>query len=215
MATRSSKNWKANMPGGWDALNTHALFPAANLYGIPMLRPTIAPEVHELVPFTSIGSRPRHACHFFLDDYRFERVWNRPSVYVQRLSQFPVVLTPDFSLYLDWPYSVNLWNVYRSRWLGRYWQEHGITVIPTVGWAGESSFSYCFQGIPIGSTVALSPPDVRSSDVLYKFLAGYREMLRQIRPVAVWSYGVLPVQVRSMDINGHMPKLVEFPKRWH
>jgi hypothetical protein len=203
------------MPGGWDALNTHALFPAANLYGIPMLRPTIAPEVHELVPFTSIGSRPRHACHFFLDDYRFERVWNRPSVYVQRLSQFPVVLTPDFSLYLDWPYSVNLWNVYRSRWLGRYWQEHGITVIPTVGWAGESSFSYCFQGIPIGSTVALSPPDVRSSDVLYKFLAGYREMLRQIRPVAVWSYGILPIQARSLDIDGERPKIIEFPKRWH
>jgi len=215
MATRSSKNWKANMPGGWDALNTHALFPAANLYGIPMLRPTVAPEVHELVPFTSIGSRPRHACHFFLDDYRFERVWNRPSVYVQRLSQFPVVLTPDFSLYLDWPYSVNLWNVYRSRWLGRYWQEHGITVIPTVGWAGESSFSYCFQGIPIGSTVAISPPDVRSSDVLYKFLAGYREMLRQIRPVAVWSYGILPIQARSLDIDGERPKIIEFPKRWH
>jgi hypothetical protein len=215
MATRSSKNWKANMPGGWDALNTHALFPAANLYGIPMLRPTTAPEVHELVPFTSIGSRPRHACHFFLDDYRFERVWNRPSVYVPRLSQFPVVLTPDFSLYLDWPFSVNLWNVYRSRWLGRYWQEHGITVVPTVGWAGESSFSFCFQGIPVGSTVALSPPDVRSSDVLYKFLAGYREMLRQVRPAAVWSYGILPVQVRSLDISGHKPIITEFPKRWH
>ena len=215
MATRSSKNWKANMPGGWDALNTHALFPAANLYGIPMLRPTVAPEVHELVPFTSIGSRPRHACHFFLDDYRFERVWNRPSVYVQRLSQFPVVLTPDFSLYLDWPYSVNLWNVYRSRWLGRYWQEHGITVVPTVGWAGESSFSFCFQGIPVGSTVALSPPDVRSSDVLYKFLAGFQEMLRQLRPFAVWSYGILPEQVRSLAVDGERPKIVEFPKRWH
>ncbi len=215
MATRSSKNWKANMPGGWDALNTHALFPAANLYGIPMLRSTTAPEVHELVPFTSIGSRPKHACHFFLDDYRFERVWNRPSVYVPRLSQFPVVLTPDFSLYLDWPFSVNLWNVYRSRWLGRYWQEHGITVIPTVGWAGESSFSFCFQGIPVGSTVAISPPDVRSSDVLYKFLAGYREMLRQVRPAAVWSYGILPIQARSLDIDGERPKIIEFPKRWH
>lgn len=214
MATRSSKNWKSNMPGGWDALNTHALFPAANIYGIPMLRPTAAPEIHGLVPFTS-GSLPRHACHFFLDDYRFERVWNRPSIYVPRLSQFPVVLTPDFSLYLDWPFSVNLWNVYRSRWLGRYWQEHGITVVPTVGWAGESSFSFCFQGIPLGSTVAISPPDVRSSDVLYKFVAGYREMLRQVRPAAVWSYGILPAQVRSLDISGHKPIITEFPKRWH
>jgi hypothetical protein len=203
------------MPGGWDALNTHALYPAANIYGIPMLRPTVAPEIHGLVPFTSIGSLPRHAGHFFLDDYRFERVWNRPSVYVPRLRQFPVVLTPDFSLYTDWPLSVNLWNIYRSRWLGRYWQEHGITVIPTVGWAGESSFSFCFQGIPVGSTVALSPPDIRSSDVLYKFLAGFQEMLRRVRPIAVWSYGTLPVQARSLDIEGERPKIIEFPKRWH
>ena len=215
MATRSSKNWKANMPGGWDALNTDTLFPAANIYGIPMLRLTTAPEIHGLIPFTGSGPLAGHACHFFLDDYRFERVWNRPSVYVSRLSQFPVVLTPDFSLYLDWPFSVNLWNVYRSRWLGRYWQEHGITVVPTVGWAGESSFSFCFQGILLGSTVAISPPDVRSSDVLYKFLAGYREMLRQVRPAAVWSYGILPAQVRSLDISGHKPIITEFPKRWH
>jgi hypothetical protein len=215
MATRSSKNWKANMPGGWDALNTHALYPAANIYGIPMLKYATTPEILGLVPFTSPGPQAGHACHFFLDDYRFERVWNRPSVYVPMLSQFPVVLTPDFSLYTDWPLSVNLWNIYRSRWLGRYWQEHGITVVPTVGWAGESSFSFCFQGIPVGSTVALSPPDIRSSDVLYKFLAGFQEMLRRVRPIAVWSYGTLPVQARSLDIEGERPKIIEFPKRWH
>ena len=215
MATRSSKNWKANMPGGWDALNTHALYPAANLYGIPMLKYTTAPEILGLVPFNSPELLEGYAGHFFLDDYRFERVWNRPSVYVSRLSQFPVVLTPDFSLYLDWPFSVNLWNVYRSRWLGRYWQEHGITVVPTVGWAGESSFSFCFQGIPVGSTVALSPPDVRSSEILYKFLAGFQAMLNRIRPIAVWSYGILPIQARSLDIAGQRPKIIEFPKRWH
>jgi len=215
MATRSSKNWKANMPGGWDALNTHALYPAANLYGIPMLRYTAAPEILGLAPFNSPGPQDGYACHFFLDDYRFERVWNRPSVYVPMLSQFKVVLTPDFSLYTDWPLSVNLWNIYRSRWLGRYWQEHGITVVPTVGWAGEATFSFSFQGIPVGSTVALSPPDIRSSDVLYKFLAGYQEMLHRVRPVAVWSYGILPMQIRSMDCEGERPKIIEFPKRWH
>ncbi len=215
MATRSSKNWKANMPGGWDALNTHALYPAANLYGIPTLRHTAAPEILGLVPFNGPGPRESHACHFFLDDYRFERVWNRPSVYVPMLSQFRVVLTPDFSLYTDWPFSVNLWNTYRSRWLGRYWQEHGIIVVPTVGWAGESSFSFCFQGIPAGSTVALSPPDVRTSDVLYKFLAGFQELLRRVRPIAVWSYGILPVQARAQEIDGERPKIIEFPKRWH
>ncbi len=63
--------------------------------------------------------------------------------------------------------------------------------------------------------MALSPPDIRSLDVLYKFLAGYREMLLQVRPVAVWSYGILPDQARLMDIDGYKPRIREFPKRWH
>jgi len=215
MATRSSRNWKSNMPGGWDSLNTQTLFSASNVYGIPMLKHTTAAEIDGLVPFNSAMPIENHACHFFLDDYRFERVWNRPSVYVPMLSRFPVVLTPDFSLYIDWPFSVNLWNVYRSRWLGRYWQEHGITVVPTVGWAGASSYTYCFQGIPPASTIALSPPDVRSEDVLYRFLAGYHEMLIQVRPLTIWSYGALPYQVRSMEVLGQKPNIIEFPKRWH
>jgi hypothetical protein len=215
MATRSSKNWKANMPGGWDALNTHMLFSTSNMFGIPTLRSATAPKISGLVPFSSSDLPDGHACHFFLDDYRFERVWNRPSVYVPMLSRFPVVLTPDFSLYIDWPFSINLWNVYRSRWLGRYWQEHGITVVPTVGWAGASSFTFCFQGIPPGSTVALSPPDVRSGDVLYRFLAGFREMLRQVRPKAIWCYGTLPYPAHEVEIPGQKPNIIEFPKRWH
>lgn len=47
--------------------------------------------------------RAEKAVHFFLDDYQFFRVWNRPRDYINTLSQFACVLSPDFSLYTDFP----------------------------------------------------------------------------------------------------------------
>lgn len=80
-------------------------------------------------------SGQRHAaafCHFFLDDYRFESVWTKPDTALNRLHGFYGALTPDFSLYADWPLAVQQWNHYRRQWLGRYWQEHGLRVISII-----------------------------------------------------------------------------------
>lgn len=37
--------------------------------------------------------------HFFLYDYKFEDIWNNPDKYIEKLSQYKAVLTPDFSMY--------------------------------------------------------------------------------------------------------------------
>src|SRR5574344_1819441 len=62
--------------------------------------------------------------HFFLDDYQFERLWQRPGEYVSTLSEFKFVLSPDFSLYTDHPKAVQLWSHYKKHWLGRYWEQN-------------------------------------------------------------------------------------------
>ena len=49
-------------------------------------------------------------------------------------------ITPDFSLYRDWPVMLQQWNVYHSRWVGRFWQEHGLRIIPTVNWSTPDSY---------------------------------------------------------------------------
>lgn len=51
----------------------------------------------------------------FIDDYQFERIWNTPERYVNVLKQYDCVLTPDFSLYMDMPRAMKVWNIYRSR----------------------------------------------------------------------------------------------------
>ena len=71
-------------------------------------------------------------CHFFIDDYHFERLWQRPGAYLDVLKPYICVLTPDFSLYMDMPDAMQQWNRYRSAALGWYWAQHGITVVPTL-----------------------------------------------------------------------------------
>ena len=94
--------------------------------------------------------------HFFLYDYRFERVWKNPDNDIEKLSRHRAVLSPDFSMYLEMASVMQLYNVFRNRWCGTCWASKGIRVIPTVNWGDESTFDFCFEGIEKGSVVAVS-----------------------------------------------------------
>lgn len=189
--TRCSKNWLANKPGGWDVLNTRRIFPSSNYLGIPDLAISEGIDLNnmQLVPFHLKQYGFNNICHFFLDDYHFERVWNRPSVYINMLKKYHAVLTPDFSLYTDYPMTLNIYNTYRNRWLGCFWQEHGIKVIPTICWAGFDSFYFSFMGIPLNSIVALSPPDLRNPNIKKLFYAGLNAAINSLKPRYIISYG--------------------------
>ena len=106
--------------------------------------------------------------HFYLDDYQFERIWNNPSEYIEILGEYKCILSPDFSLYMDMPLSMKIWNVYRSRLIGQYYQSCGIKVIPTISWAEESTFEFCFDGIPKGSIVSVSTIGVKRNEEALK-----------------------------------------------
>ena len=128
--------------------------------------------------------------HFFIDDYQFERVWNYPEKYLDVLRKFSCVLSPDFSLYMDMPIPIKIWNVYRSRQIGAYWQSNGIRVIPTISWAEQATFEFCFRGIPKGSIVSISTIGVkRDPDALQVWHDGVDEMIKQIEPSTILVYG--------------------------
>ena len=61
--------------------------------------------------------------HMFVDDYRFEQLWNSPHKYLAKLSKFKCVFTPDFSFYLNVPMAMKVCNIYRSRLLGQMCKE--------------------------------------------------------------------------------------------
>ena len=130
--------------------------------------------------------------HFFLYDYRFERVWKNPDSDIEKLSRYRAVLSPDFSMYLEMAPVMQLYNVFRNRWCGAYWASKGIRVIPTVNWGDESTFDFCFEGIEKGSVVAVSTYMASEHDNRCDqkewFMAGYNEMLRRIEPEKIICY---------------------------
>lgn len=131
-----------------------------------------------------------YGVHFYVDDYQFERVWNDPDKYIPYLERAQCVLMPDFSLYMDMPLPMKLWNVYRSRVMAHYWQRHGLKVVPSLTWADEKSYDYCFEGIPKGSVVAVSTVGVKNSGEAMKVWSrGMDEAMRRIRPSMVLLYG--------------------------
>ena len=128
--------------------------------------------------------------HMFIDDYQFERLWNSPEKYIDVLKQYEVILSPDFSLYIDMPMAMKLWNVYRSRLLGQYWQQNAIRVIPTISWAEEATFDFCFDGIEKHSIVAISTIGVKRQDNAYDvWKKGVDAMIEHIQPRTILVYG--------------------------
>jgi len=128
--------------------------------------------------------------HFYLDDYQFERLWNRPEDYVNILKQYECILSPDFSLYMDMPMPMKIWNIYRSRLIGQYYQNQGIKVIPTLSWAEEETFQFCFEGIPQGSIVSISTIGVKKNkEALKIWKQGVDELIKRIKPSTILIYG--------------------------
>ena len=130
--------------------------------------------------------------HFFLYDYKFEDIWNNPDKYIEKLSQYKAVLTPDFSMYIEMNENMQRYNTFRNRWVGAYLADKGIRVIPTVNWGLENTFDFCFNGIEKGSTVAVSTYMASAhgnrADQKDFFMAGYNEMLKRIEPETIICY---------------------------
>lgn len=128
--------------------------------------------------------------HFYVDDYQFERIWNDPDKYVDILMDYDCILSPDFSLYMDMPMPMKIWNVYRSRFIGAFFQSFGINVIPTISWAERETYKFCFVGIPKGSIVSVSTVGVKNSnESLAIWNDGMGAMIDAIQPEAIIEYG--------------------------
>jgi hypothetical protein len=69
-----------------------------------------------------------------------------------------------------------------------------LTVIPTITWAEDKSFDFCFEGIETGAVVAVST--VGNMDNTKEFMAGYLAMIKRIKPELVINYGQ---KIEGMD----------------
>lgn len=188
------------------------LYEGVGEYGIPEIEPTLY-ENCEWIGFNYANSckeTENKGVQFFLDDYQFNRVWNSPNTYLRMLSRFKYVLSPDFSLFRDFPKVLQIYNHYRKHWLAAYWQENGINVIPTVCWSTPDSFEWCFDGEPLNGCVAVSAigTQMRAAD-RELFMKGYNEMLKRLEPETILFYGKVPD-----GCEGNIIQITTFSERY-
>ena len=180
-------------------LNEFQVEASGGKYQIPLISSESGvPE--KLMDFCRSLRSSQFSCgvHFFLDDYRFERLWRMPWRYIPHLKKFSAVLSPDFSLYSDMPQAMKIWNVYRSRLLGQMMRRAGCRVIPTVSWADAGSYEYCFDGITPGGTVAVSTVGAMYSKVCRSlFFQGFEAMTARLKPKTIIVYGGVPAGIGS------------------
>ena len=189
-----------------------AIFEGVGEYGIPAIEPD-SPEVDNWIGFNfakTCDEPEIHGIHFFIDDYQFVRVWKDPDRYTNMLGKFQAVCTPDFSTYTDFPKAVQIYNHYRKHWLGAYWQEVGIRVIPTISWSDRDSYEWCFMGEPEGYTVAVSSVGTQGSrETRQLFMDGYREMIARLQPSRIVMYGDIPD-----ECQGNIISVKAFQSKW-
>jgi hypothetical protein len=173
-----------------DRVNSHEYFGGDNPLELPDLLPeTFVPD--RLAPWHIRAEYPGAAVHFFTDDYRFEAAWNDPPATLARLGEAEAVLSPDFSLWREMPLPMLIWQVYRSRWLGAYWQSRGLRVIPTAEWTTPVE-EWMFDGLPRRSVLAVQTFNKRDDEARAAFEEGWRMMESLLAPETVLVYGTLP-----------------------
>ena len=139
---------------------------------------------------TRANDRPENTkkgVHFFVDDYRFNGIYDHPERTISRYSQYAFLLSPDYSTYSDMSMWRQLENVAKNRWVGAYWQSKGLTVIPTVSWGLTQSFDFCFDGIEKNATVAVGMIGCKRSKL--NFMRSYNTMLEKIEPSKIICFG--------------------------
>lgn len=171
-------------------------FATNSFYGMPEMSPTqtVGDKMLRFMDWKEVDDPENYIAHFYYDDYKFINAWKEPDKYLDRLRRFKAVVSPDFSVYTDFPRALQILACYRRQWCGAFWQSQGIDVIPDVVWGDKESFDYCFDGLPQGGTVAVSTVGVRN-DVDWNnkenslFKDGYDEMIKRLHPTTVILYG--------------------------
>lgn len=174
--------------------------------GYAQMQPADAPfGVHEMISFheTPTCTDPEgKGVHFFIDDYKFERIWRQPHRYLSLLSKFDLVCAPDFSMFYDYPVPLQQWNHYRNQLIGAWLQRRGLDVLPTAGWVDEASFSWCFDGLPEYSAIAIGTVGCSKNQEGTKgLLIGTRELIRRKHPHTLVIYGSMPAALAELCIE--------------
>ncbi len=140
---------------------------------------------------------------FYEHDILFREILTDTEKFVDELREFPGIITPDCSLYIDAPLCVQIANVYLNRAVGYYLRQQGIYVVPNIRWGDERTYlseflgeKIAFQGVDKHSIVSIGTyGQIRSAESKRYFREGLVEMLKELEPEIVLVYGSMPKKI--------------------
>jgi len=126
------------------------LFESNNEFEIPNLLLDRQAGKLEL-PFVDYSSARRRlnvaTVHFYVDDYRFDNIWKSPAkILTENIS---AATEPNTSTSHTMPIAYGLQQIYKKRWIARYWQENGLLIYADLN-VSPKFYEYNRMGIPKG-----------------------------------------------------------------
>lgn len=160
-------------------LKEDAIFSSSNDLGIPDLREDMLLEtlpspldtwgdrlstpddgkMHWLYNYGAVPSAclpfERSIIGFFTGDKFIETWWGKPAYYTGKAinSKVVAIVVPDFSIWNGAPRVLQLYSIYRAQWMGRYFQEAGVKIIPRLEYFCDTAKDFSLLGIPKNAPV--------------------------------------------------------------
>ena len=196
-----------------------ARFEGVGEYDIPKLEPLLLEDYVDVdfIPFSDLGRsivaprRREFGVHYFIQDYTFEAIWRNTDRYVDRLLEHEAMITPDFSMYIDFPKALRIFNHYRNMWVGAYMQSKGMKVIPNVGSCVDGN-EWFLDGMPSGGVVAFSTHGgIRNDDNRAILVRAYERMMDELKPTGIVWFGGVPKEIELPNDVAVFQKKEMFP----
>ena len=191
-------------------IKTNVMFDGLTDMGIPelllshMATPDMAPrysypqepyeQAYHCYSQTYDGTYSPGCIGFYTHDEKFEAVFNQADDFIEWIKEIEpgCLISPDFSAYTTWPGAKSIYNVYRSRWCARLWQQFGFYIIPTVQILDSAPYTlttkYVLETLPVKATLSI---ECRTDEVkkFPKLISWINKIISVCKPECLVLYG--------------------------
>ena len=141
------------------------------------------------------------AVHFYQLDEKFVSCLSSEIKLTKKLETFrkyQSIILPDFSVYRDMSLAQQIFQVYKSRAIGNFLMQNGISIIPNVRWGDERTYEFAFEGIDKWGVVAVGAQGgYNNNENTRYFESGFYKMLDVLDPETILCYGDLSDSLRA------------------
>ena len=188
------------------------------MHGFPQIQEGHAVPVGKIVTFNqllSLDNPSEYWIHCFCDDYQFKRLWYSFDKYIPYIAKVKGFIGSDFSLYRDYEEERLIWHCYKNRALTCALQRINPNVIPTAGFGAESTWKWCFDGLPHNSSVAITTNGILSDPEAQRlFVGGVDAMVKAINPQILVICGRYPAWMENKYPNIRIVGIPSYSQQW-